>query len=47
MNKRSITLLVTILGMLALPAIAQPVIERMCNSGTLTGTYELLLNGGS
>jgi uncharacterized protein (TIGR03437 family) len=46
MNKRSITLLVTILGMLALPAIAQPVIGGgMCNSGTLTGTYELLLNG--
>ena len=46
MNKRSITLLVTILGMLALPAIAQPVIGGgMCNSATLTGTYELLLNG--
>jgi len=46
MNKRSLTLLVTVLGMLALPAIAQPVIGGgTCNSATLTGTYELLLNG--
>jgi len=46
MNKRSIALLATILGMLALPAVAQPIIGGgQCNSATLTGTYELLLNG--
>jgi uncharacterized protein (TIGR03437 family) len=46
MNKRSLAPLVTILGMLALPAVAQPVIGGgLCNSATLSGTYELLLNG--
>jgi len=46
MNRRSITLLLTLAGLSALPAFAQVTIGGgACNSATLTGTYELLLSG--
>jgi uncharacterized protein (TIGR03437 family) len=46
MNRRSITLLLTLFGLPALPALAQTVIGGgTCNSGTLSGTYEFLLSG--
>jgi len=46
MNGRSITLLVTLFGLPAIPVLAQTTIGGgTCSSGTLTGTYELLLSG--
>jgi uncharacterized protein (TIGR03437 family) len=46
MNRRSITLLLTLFGLPALPGLAQTAIGGgTCNSATLSGTYELLLSG--
>ncbi len=46
MNRRSPALLLTLLGLAALPALAQTTIGGgTCNSATLNGTYELLLSG--
>ena len=46
MNRRSIALLATLLGLPALPVFAQTTIGGgTCTSATLSGTYELLLSG--
>lgn len=46
MTRRSIALLLTLLGLPALPALAQTTIGGgTCTSSTLSGTYEFLLSG--
>jgi uncharacterized protein (TIGR03437 family) len=46
MNRRSIVLLLTLIGLPAMPALAQTVIGGgTCSSATLSGTFEFLLNG--
>ena len=46
MNRRSLSLVLTLLGLPVLPLCAQTVIGGgTCNSATLSGTYELLLSG--
>lgn len=46
MNRRTLPLLLTLLGLPVLPALAQTTIGGgTCNSATLSGAYELLLSG--